>query len=381
MKNDDASGNINVYLGEILTDIPVIFILSELVGRDGLKSRNLWNFFKADAGKPRFDFLKVVNNPDEADFFLVPHNYFILKNRLGKNSSYLSELVHLAKIHGKKILVLAMADSDEYIGIEESIIFRQSQYGYKKRANEIIMPFYTAPAYSDDFIHHREDIWRNISFRNNGATPVVSLCGWAGVPSIFRRFTYYANVAARDLEKFILGRKQADLHKRGIYFRRRAIAALKNSKSVDTSFIIRKSYSAQRGNDGRDSISPMAAEAQYVENIINSDFVLCPKGNGNGSIRFYEALSLGRFPVLISTDCVLPLADIIQYDKFVVNVDYKELNDLENRIIAFYRGLSDDEFQRRQILAREAFELLRPEAFFKTELWRCKSRFYDKKTS
>ena len=92
---------------------------------------------------------------------------------------------------------------------------------------------------------------------------------------------------------------------------------------------------------------------------------MAPKGNGNGSIRFYEALSLGRFPVLIDTDCVLPLAEVINYNDFVVKVEYNNLSNLEDRIVKFYKSLTNEDFLRRQHLAREAFELLRPESFFK----------------
>lgn len=376
MKNNFLSPTVNVYLGEILNDIPVVFILESILHPENVEKRNLWNLFQSGGNRQDFSFFRIVANPQDSDFILLPHNYFILKKKLGetKMNRYVADFVGQAKGHNKKILVFAMADSDEDINIENAVIFRQSQYGYKKRDNEIIMPFYTSPAYSENFLDERERMWRDLVLRQKNVKPVVSFCGWAGFPSLYRHFTYGLHICAQDFKSRVLGDKHAQLHKRGIYFRRKAMSVLRNSKSVSVNFIIRKSYSAQKGRDGKENISPEAAEKEYVDSIINSDFVLSPKGNGNGSIRFYEALSLGRFPVLINTDCVLPLAGIINYDEFVVRVDYRDMDNLERRIVEFYNALSGEEFDRRQRLAREAFEMLRPETFLKLVLWQQKNK-------
>ena len=45
---------------------------------------------------------------------------------------------------------------------------------------------------------------------------------------------------------------------------------------------------------------------EYYENIKNSDYVLVFKRTGNFSIRLYETLMMGRIPIFINTDCLLP---------------------------------------------------------------------------
>ena len=148
MKNNFSSLTFNVYLGEVLKDIPVVFILERHLHPENEVKRNLWNLFRADTQEQEFDFIKIVANPQEADFLMLPHNYFTLKNKLqDRKDVYISDMVFLANKFNKKILVFALADSDEDIDIKNSIVFRQSQYGYKKKANEIIMPFYTSPVY------------------------------------------------------------------------------------------------------------------------------------------------------------------------------------------------------------------------------------------
>jgi hypothetical protein len=45
---------------------------------------------------------------------------------------------------------------------------------------------------------------------------------------------------------------------------------------------------------------------EYQENLSQSDYILCPRGFGNVSIRFYETLSSGATPILIESGAKLP---------------------------------------------------------------------------
>lgn len=58
----------------------------------------------------------------------------------------------------------------------------------------------------------------------------------------------------------------------------------------------------------------------YLANMNDSQFVLCPRGAGLSSIRFFEALRMGRIPVLIADETKLPLEWLINYDNFIVRV-------------------------------------------------------------
>jgi hypothetical protein len=95
---------------------------------------------------------------------------------------------------------------------------------------------------------------------------------------------------------------------------------------------------------------------EYIQNIVNSDFVLAPKGDANFSSRFYETLSLGRIPVLIDTDMVLPFADAIAYDEFVVRVPFADIAHTGDYILKFYESHSDAEWQEAGKKARAAYE-------------------------
>ena len=60
--------------------------------------------------------------------------------------------------------------------------------------------------------------------------------------------------------------------------------------------------------DHFDHDAPARAEGQarYVRTMLDSAFVLCPRGVGTGTLRLFEAMSLGRAPVVLSDRYVLP---------------------------------------------------------------------------
>src|SRR5271166_149639 len=49
-----------------------------------------------------------------------------------------------------------------------------------------------------------------------------------------------------------------------------------------------------------------AQRREYVEEILRSKFVLCPRGQGTVSHRLFEVMQLGRVPVIIADDWVEP---------------------------------------------------------------------------
>ena len=371
--NIQERDTIKIYSG-LLKNYEPLYFLESIFTKEEART-HLWNAFQGVHNDAPLDFLEIVKNPVEADFFLLPYNFFSLKESLDAEAhALIFSLGELAKKYQKKILVFCMDDSDEHVEIPNAVIFRYSQYGYKKRKNEVITPPYPLHDRSPGLEEYRKIAWGAVSLREKGEKPTVSFCGWAGFPSLYRFFTYQTRILFADIRKYILKDQHAELHKRGIYFRRKAVRVLRGASHVQTDFLLRKAYSAQRGFDDKKPIFYEDAEREHIESIINSDFVLAPKGNGNASVRFYEALSLGRFPVLINTDCVLPLKNHIDYSKFVVSVDHTRIHDAERTILDFYNSLSAEEFQRRQQLARKAFELLRPGSFLKIVLSELKKK-------
>ncbi|HEV8677355.1 MAG TPA: exostosin family protein [Candidatus Paceibacterota bacterium] len=149
----------------------------------------------------------------------------------------------------------------------------------------------------------------------------------------------------------------------GVYWRRAAMRACVRTSLVDTLFITRRTFSGSRKTI---ELDPETARREYLESIRDSDFVIAPKGDGNYSNRFLKALALGRFPILIDTDCVLPFENKIDYSKVIVRVPMNGVKNTPRYVRNFYDPLSPEEFAARQKLAREIFEkYLRQDSFFR----------------
>ena len=69
-----------------------------------------------------------------------------------------------------------------------------------------------------------------------------------------------------------------------------------------------------------DLTQPNRAERQqrYADTLASSNYVLCPRGAGTGSIRLFEVMSAGVAPVLISDEYLLPAH--VPWDRFLLRI-------------------------------------------------------------
>ena len=64
----------------------------------------------------------------------------------------------------------------------------------------------------------------------------------------------------------------------------------------------------------------------YSKLIQESKFVLCPRGNGTSSIRLFEAMKLGRAPVVISDNWVPPSGP--DWNSFSITIPENEIGQI-----------------------------------------------------
>jgi hypothetical protein len=58
--------------------------------------------------------------------------------------------------------------------------------------------------------------------------------------------------------------------------------------------------------EGRPRMNASAYVQRYVDSVLDSAFVLCPRGGGTSTFRIFEAMMLGRAPVIVSDQWVPP---------------------------------------------------------------------------
>jgi hypothetical protein len=96
--------------------------------------------------------------------------------------------------------------------------------------------------------------------------------------------------------------------------------------SDNCNFIIRSTF---YHNTGQVNIN---TRREYCANIANNLYTLCVRGAGNFSYRFYEALCMGRIPILIDTDTSLPFEKVIDWSNYIIKIDENKLDQLPSLI-------------------------------------------------
>lgn len=145
------------------------------------------------------------------------------------------------------------------------------------------------------------------------------------------------------------------------------LQSLNQSGLVQTNFILRKGWYG--GKETREDCEPdemvKKARLEYVNNLVNCDYVVTVRGAGNYSFRFYEALACGRIPLFVDTDCVLPFETEINWKEYCVWLDYKDVRYAGEAVADFHSGLSNKRFVELQHECRRAYEeWVSPEGFF-----------------
>ena len=248
-----------------------------------------------------------------------------------------------ARRAGKLLLIDGAGDIETPITIPGSVILRISQYRYVVKPNEITIPF---PA---------EDLLESyyggqLQIRKKSDKPSVGFAGWAQMKLTSRLKTYIKELPITTAA--LLDRKRGAEHK-GLLFREKAIAALQKTAGIEAHILARRTYSGYvktiTGSVGEN-------RKQFVENFMSADYALCVKGDANASVRFYEALSLGKIPLFLDTACVLPLEDKINYRDFCVFVDWRDVDKIGEKLLEFHQGVSSERFEDMQKKARETFK-------------------------
>lgn len=284
----------------------------------------------------------------QAEAIILANNFTSLDTEA---RAYITQWADEAQKISLPLFVFSCGDFTDTLVFDSRIfVFRLSLYRSTASPRDIIIPTIT------------EDIGRGgIQLRPKAQKPVVSFCGKAGFHTSRERVVSWTRRIGYSLRGIVAPVVRARI--KGVFWRQWVIAACEHSPLITTNFILRKGFS---GALQTIDVPPEQARKDFLISVRESDFVLAPKGDGNYSNRFLEALSMGRIPVLIDTDVVLPLEDVIDYSRVIVHVPMNRVADTPRFVRDLYDSLSEEEWQGRQRLAREIFEkYLRQDTFFR----------------
>jgi len=253
------------------------------------------------------DILKLIDYTciNNCDFIYYP-------NKINKNDN-IESLIELSEKYNKKILLFYNDDDDTLFNFKNSLIFRTSLYKSRKPIN-----YFSIPAFCNDLKNETKYF-----FREKNLIPTIGFCG-------------------------------AITHQ----YRKEIINYINNINNLKKNFIIRNDFWG--GNIWGSNV-----RNEYINNTLNSDFVICVRGAGNFSYRFYETLCLGRIPIVLDTDLDLPFNDFIDYDNKILIIKINEINTIEHKILTFWDNIID--YKKLQLdLINFWSETLSPIGFIKT---------------
>ncbi len=289
-----------------------------------------------------FEFTDNLENADLA-ILTMAWNYYVNSKQTDLAIAFIKD----CQVLGKKVITVNLGDSGVRIPyFENLIVLRASGYKSKFSPNEYAFP----PMIEDPLA----TFFKRKTIFERPYTPeaVIGFCGQANSSRInalkeilntsFQNIKFYAGFSLKEPQQLF----STSL------LRATVLKAIQKSSEVDTNFILRRKYRAGvTVNKGTHKTT-----MEFYTNIKDSDYVVCVRGAGNFSIRFYEALAMGRIPVFINTDCALPFADKLDWKKHVVWIEYKDRYKAAETVALFHSSLSEKEFIDLQLANRKLWE-------------------------
>lgn len=286
-----------------------------------------------------------TENLEDADVAVLTMawNYYVKTEREDLAIAFIKECAAL----NKKVISFNAGDFGVRIPyLENLIVLRTSGYRSQFSENENALPVFISDPLKKYF--NTDKVIQRLYHQQ----PFIGFCGQAKL-SRFQAAKEMGNILLRN-GRYQLGFSKDEPQEliSSSFLRASVLKALEKSGEVRTNFIVRDKYRAGV-TTGKET---HRTTLEFYENLKESDYVVCVRGAGNFSVRFYETLAMGRIPVFINTDCALPLEDQIDWKKHIVWVEAKDRNWVADQVLAFHRSHTQQSFLDLQRANRKLWE-------------------------
>ena len=265
------------------------------------------------------------------------------------------DAAEIARKHQKPLIIDATSDSDVAIDLPDAHILRCGLYKSLQRSFETECPFWS---------NYRSKVCLDaLEILPKLKKPVVGFCGTTASMGKLSNMTkfYTPNIVAKHLLSQGKIASKFDIRMRegmSLKLRETAIKLVASDKRLDSNFELTNHYKSYYCHDEDNRIT---LENLFVENTKKADYVLCVRGTGNYSGRFYMALNAGRIPVVLDTDIVIPFEEKLN----LVKVPAHSLHHIADIILEHFENTSEKDFKQLKAQNRQAYEqFLAPEKFF-----------------
>ncbi len=287
--------------------------------------------------------VEIVENPAWADYICIPHSWAHIIHE----HDYIAQIAKIAREHSKTIIVFSIGDSNDRVSFPRGIsliVIRNSQFRDARLPYEIIMP-----AFSQDL--KKVCSVYGITDSEILDKPTITFCGWSRSKNIYSALS----ISLKNIFWVCVGFFIQDYSARrpGLCVREQGLRVLEKSKLINSKIIRRTSYT---GNKKTIQGNPNFLRKEYIESLVQGQYVYAPRGDGNFSVRFFEALSLGRIPVVPDTGILFPLEEGIEYSNFVIKIPLKRLKRIDEIIFEWHKNKGVNGLREACLKARQAFD-------------------------
>ena len=285
-------------------------------------------------------YYEIVDNPIDADIIFAPYAHREMRRQI---PDLLPLCIKVAQDFKKPLLIDGLEDISHPIAYENHFVLRYGGYRFERTPREIILP-----PLANDLLEMYED--GTISTKKKGKVPIIGFAGWGKL-----KLKPYMRTIIKELPDRVrsLFDTRYTAKRRGVLWRGRVMRIIESSPEVSANFFSRRTYSGH-AKTAEKSITELQRE--FIDNLLESNYGLDVRGDANASTRLFEILALGRIPVILDTERNFPFEDSIDYDAFSVRVDFRNVARLPSIVRAHFDATSEDEFEKMQKKAREAYE-------------------------
>ncbi len=300
----------------------------------------------------------ITGDIGQADMVFIPYRQWWL-TRHAEGPRLLAESVKAAQEAGIPLLVDGIADGEHPLNVDNAYVLRIGGYRFLRKEHSVWgIPPHTrwepnrieVPTQPGDFLHQCRNGVLQIRPKREGK-PVVS---FAGIIRTTPKNMLHERLGELPLYLHGIRDTRYNAMSLGLFWRTRALRILGRSDKVTCSFDAQDLYSSSTSSPKSPEERKKMREA-FIERVLDSDYALDVRGHANASLRLYEILSLGRIPVILDTERILPFADVVDWSRFSLIVDFRDIKYLPDIIADFHSTLSPERFEDMQRAAREAY--------------------------
>ncbi|QHI35223.1 hypothetical protein IMCC3317_05690 [Kordia antarctica] len=290
------------------------------------------------------NYYQLVDSIEEAEVAFLPFswNYYLNNNLQSEAERFVNDC------HTNNLKVLSYVSGDEGVmpTNKDVYVFRNSGYKSKKLPNQIAFPAF----FKDPLVHYMEKSTHQVRIKDE--KPVIGFVGQA-TPNLLKVAKDIGLIIYRNL-KFHLGKTLNEPQQwfAAPFMRYKYLKRLEKNTKIETKIVYRQRYRA----GVRKNRSVDRTTYEFYENINDSDYIFNLRGAGNFSVRFYQTLAMGRIPVLIDTDCLLPLEGIIDWTQHCIRIPQGKEHEMEQRLLEFHQNLTQEQFEHIQKENRKLWE-------------------------